>query len=84
MNCPYCKEKMQEGYIASERHIAFTTTNKEMYNGSLLPIEADEFQLGHAFQLGILAVTAFHCKNCKKIIVELDGNKAYDKAMSKK
>lgn len=71
MKCPYCHEEMQRGLLQSARDIFWGTKKHKL---SFMPRGDEEFMLsGPASQsLSGATVAAWHCPDCKKIIVDIN------------
>lgn len=67
MKCPYCGEEMIRGSLMSSRDITFAIDNP---NGNLFRIKKrDELELSKGSE-GIPHCEAYHCSNCKKIMID--------------
>ncbi|MBQ1877662.1 MAG: hypothetical protein II161_02495 [Erysipelotrichaceae bacterium] len=71
MKCPYCGREMTPGYIQSARRVYFTETPHELF---FWPLKKDKT----ITRENIWSPTspAYHCSNCKKVIVDYSGEKA--------
>lgn len=66
MNCPYCRQEMEKGYITSDaRYMAW---RKERYESAVVGKNGSGFQLSW----GASAVSgAYCCTSCRKIVIDL-------------
>lgn len=65
MKCPYCNEEMKRGYIQSASPIFW---GEEKHKIFMVESREGEFRLSEGVLKGSFAI-AFHCKTCKKIIM---------------
>ena len=66
MNCPYCNEEMEMGCIESARGFYFT---KKPHTLVFSP-KVDEIPLAPVNVFDGSRHSAFHCKNCKTILIK--------------
>ena len=67
MKCPYCGEEMIKGFLTSSLDISFVIDNP---NGKLFQIKkSGDLELSEG-SWGIPHCEAYHCSNCKKIIID--------------
>ena len=69
MKCPYCKKEMELGFIQSPQEISWKKGDKKPLIGRA------QFHKGSVIisELSFLkgsAVTAFLCRECKKVIID--------------
>ncbi len=69
MKCPYCSKEMEKGLIQSPQELAWLEGEKKhmisrasVYEGSVILSKFSYFKGS--------AVTAFLCRNCKKVLVD--------------
>ncbi|MBE6020967.1 MAG: hypothetical protein E7228_04375 [Clostridiales bacterium] len=68
MECPYCKEEMEKGYIKSSHFIHWGKEKK-------LKLIHDDIKLVKNTAAGFFEgnfVESYYCSSCNKIIVSLD------------
>lgn len=65
MNCPICNMEMEQGFLQGEKRIAWV---KNRHKVSLLPKKGEVLLENNTFKDFIL--TAWICKECKKILVD--------------
>ena len=68
MNCPYCNEELENGYIKSSHSVYWGPNRK-------LGLVGNDFVLAKPSLKGIfegLFTEAHCCKKCKKIIISFD------------
>lgn len=67
MMCPYCGKEMRKGYLMSSMPISFTMDAPD----KLFRIKKqDDMELSKESGMSIPHCAAYHCLDCKKIIVE--------------
>ncbi len=66
MKSPDCLSEMERGFIQSGRCILWT---KEKQRLTMKPESREAFILAENM-LGGAVVSAFHCKSCRKIVIE--------------
>ncbi len=66
MKCPYCQEELEQGFIQSGHNILWT---KKKHIISTHSQGKDDFIVAKN-PFGGVTVSAFCCKECKKIIIE--------------
>ena len=64
MNCPFCDEPMEDGFLDS----LFPPLWKEVSSGLPFPTSKHDIFLGKG--LGLLRPKAHLCRNCRRIVVE--------------
>ena len=65
MKCPYCNEKMTEGYIQSSRKVFFTI---EEHTLMIIPSKNDQLLTKNNWSMPTRK--ALCCPACKKVIVD--------------
>lgn len=65
MNCPFCGKEMERGFLQTGNKIIWA---KKQHSVSLVAKEG-EVALGNAI-FGGIALDAFICKDCKKVVVD--------------
>ena len=65
MNCPFCNEPMQEGYLQSAKSIFWGEKKKH----TLMTAGKNDVQVSKGWLTGCFA-DAFYCPKCGKIITE--------------
>ncbi len=75
MKCPYCGKEMESGLIQSAKEIAWLnvservlTARAQFYDGSVV---LSEYSFFHGS-----AVTAWLCRGCEKVVIDLAGGAA--------
>ena len=68
MKCPWCENIMTEGYINSARQVVFSERQNEdfFYFGSKEAVKLTQHNWTRP------CAKAYHCKNCKKVVVDYD------------
>ena len=66
MNCPYCFNKMEEGYIPTDRYSLKWISNTEK---SKIPFFHKSIKLNRVLEG---PPDAFYCSTCKKIIINIE------------
>ncbi|WP_024861879.1 PF20097 family protein [Ruminococcus flavefaciens] len=69
MKCPYCKKEMELGFIQSPQEISWKKGDKRPLLGRAQFHEGSVILSELSFLKGA-AVTAFLCRECKKVIIE--------------
>ncbi|WP_035294611.1 PF20097 family protein [Clostridium sp. KNHs214] len=69
MDCPYCNQKMEEGFIHGDR-FALKWIEKSRDNGSILSMFQKGVKLTDPWMHNELEV--YYCRNCKKMIIDLN------------
>ncbi len=75
MKCPYCDSEMEQGYIQSPYEINWKKGNKRAFFGNA-GFHEGSVVLSELSLLGGSAVTAFLCRDCKKVIIDYSDEKA--------
>ena len=71
MICPYCNNKMEEGYINSSHELNWKKGDKKYSQGYSVNYDYnDSVLLGSFSFLKGTAVKAYCCRNCTKIIID--------------
>ena len=65
MNCPFCGQEMEQGFVQSGTRILWT---KKIHKISLLPKDGDVLLLKSVLRPS--AIPACICKVCKKIVMD--------------
>ena len=73
MNCPYCDDEMEQGYLQGMRRVAWV---KNRHKFSLLPREGEVLLENNAIKDFLLA--AWICKKCKKIMVDYSDREIWE------
>lgn len=74
MKCPYCGNEMEQGFIQSPQEISWKKGDKRPFLGRAQFHEGSVILSELSFMKGS-AVTAFLCRDCKKVIIDyLDEN----------
>ena len=68
MKCPYCGNEMEQGFIQSPQEISWKKGDKRPFLGRA------QFHEGSVILSS--AVTAFLCRDCKKVIIDYLDEKA--------
>lgn len=68
MNCLYCRNPMQKGYLQSGKPIIWSGEKKK---GFYLPLEEGEIAVSRGFWKGCFA-ESWYCTDCKKLITEVN------------
>ena len=66
MNCPYCEQEMEKGFVQANTSELFWSKNKSKV--FFIPSEDDEPLTQNLFVTGI---EAHRCYSCKKILINL-------------
>ena len=69
MQCPYCNQEMEKGFIQSARPFMFTLKMKGIFlikDTKDISLSTDNFSNPHC--------EAYHCTQCKKVLIEYDQN----------
>ena len=69
MNCPYCDNEMEEGFIQSPHEISWKRGTKRPLFGRAAFHEGSIVLSGLSYMKGY-AVKAFLCSVCKKVIID--------------
>ena len=69
MKCPYCNKEMEEGLIQSPHEIAWLKGEKRHIFGRA-EFHDDAVVLSELSLVKGSAVTAFLCRNCKKVLID--------------
>ena len=69
MKCPYCKNEMELGFIQSPQEISWKKGDKKPLMGRAQFHEGSVILSEISFLKGS-AVTAFLCRECKKVIID--------------
>ena len=69
MKCPYCKKEMELGFIQSPQEISWKKGDKRPLMGRAQFHEGSVILSELSFLKGS-AVTAFLCRECKKVIID--------------
>ena len=69
MKCPYCKKEMELGFIQSPQEISWKKGDKRPLLGRAQFHEGSVILSELSFLKGS-AVTAFLCRECKKVIID--------------
>ena len=69
MKCPYCKKEMELGFIQSQQEISWKKGDKKPLMGRAQFHEGSVILSKLSFLKGS-AVTAFLCRECKKVIID--------------
>lgn len=69
MNCPYCGKEMEKGLIQSPQEIAWIKGEKKRFFGSADFHEGSVVLSELSFLTGS-AVTAFLCRDCRKVLID--------------
>ena len=69
MKCPYCKKEMELGFIQSPQEISWKKGDKRPLLGRAQFHERSVILSELSFLKGS-AVTAFLCRECKKVIID--------------
>lgn len=69
MKCPYCKKEMELGFIQSPQEISWKKGDKKPLMGRAQFHEGSVILSKLSFLKGS-AVTAFLCRECKKVIID--------------
>lgn len=72
MKCPYCGNEMEQGFIQSPQEISWKKGDKRPFLGRAQFHEGSVILSELSFMKGS-AVTAFLCRDCKKVIIRLFG-----------
>ena len=68
MNCPYCNNEMEKGYIGqSELFVPITWVSDDVKEYVILPIHKT-IKLTALLKGG--RMITYHCENCKKFIID--------------
>ena len=73
MKCPYCKEKMKQGFIVGDRY-SLKWISEEKYKGPFSQLLSNGIKLSDSFINN--DVEAFCCLICNKIVIDI-GNKIH-------
>ncbi len=74
MQCPYCKEEMQPGYIDSDHIICWipeserSQADAQMWKSSKT---SNSVVLGNYHLFRKATVIAYYCRNCNKVIIDV-------------
>ena len=73
MECPYCKCTMEEGYIENKRGPLMWTPNGHKRPLLCQNIATKSIDLGDTGEGALFGstVTAFCCRKCKKVIIDI-------------
>lgn len=71
MKCPDCGKEMEKGVVQSTRDFYFTTEPSKYLS---VPNLDTDVRLSGGGILKLPTCTAFHCRNCKKVILDYAGN----------
>ena len=69
MLCPYCKKEMETGSIKSKYPIEWEPSTKRGFVASLRAWP-ESVTLGDVGFFRPSAVTAYNCRNCKKVLID--------------
>ena len=69
MKCPYCKKEMELGFIQSPQEISWKKGDKKPLLGRAQFHQGSVILSELSFLKGS-AVTAFLCRECKKVIID--------------
>ena len=75
MKCPYCGNEMEQGFIQSPQEISWKKGDKRPFLGRAQFHEGSVILSELSFMKGS-AVTAFLCRDCKKVIIDYLDEKA--------
>ena len=75
MKCPYCGNEMEQGFIQSPQEISWKKGDKRPLLGRALFHEGSVILSELSFMKGS-AVTAFLCRDCKKVIIDYSDENA--------
>ena len=70
MQCPYCKNQMVSGMLMGLRRLAWSELG-----GRKWALYEKEGEITLAENLNVVEIEAFRCKQCRKIIIEIDSEK---------
>ncbi len=65
MNCPYCNQEMENGFLQTGNKIAWT---KKIHKFSLLHKEGEVMLENNVFKA--INFPAYICNNCKKVLLD--------------
>ena len=65
MNCPYCQQQMESGYLSSRSPVFWSET----VSGFPIPSRREDVLLGGKLGL-VVRPQAFLCRNCKTVITQ--------------
>lgn len=68
MKCPWCNGEMTDGFIISTRQVLFST---EQQSGFFFVKGKEDINLTQ-FNWTQPAAKAYHCPDCKKVVVDYD------------
>ena len=68
MNCPYCNNEMQKGYIPSTSGLARWYENGERRK---LLVNNSGIRLSNHSAFEKQVIESYHCKTCRKIIIDV-------------
>lgn len=68
MNCPYCSNEMEQGFVQSSREIFFGKKKHKLF----FMVEEFNNEILIARGLGSAIAKAESCTKCKKIIIDLE------------
>ncbi len=75
MKCPYCSEQMEKGLIQNSHEIAWLPGEKRKFFGRA-EFHSGAVVLSEFSAIKGSAVTAFICKNCKKVVIDYSDYKS--------
>lgn len=72
MNCPYCNEKIEKGFIQSAQELSWKNKKSFINKASLNPgsIMLSEFSI-----LKGSAIISYCCRRCEKITIDFENQK---------
>lgn len=73
MKCPCCKKEMIQGVVQSARQIFFTDKPHKMWFVPDMAVKDEILLSTHNWTRP--TCTAFHCPDCKKIIIDYSAEK---------
>lgn len=70
MECPYCKKEMEEGKVYKDRYnLKWISSNDDKDFVFATCLAQNAIKLTHSSEL---YMTAFVCKDCKKLIADIE------------
>ena len=68
MQCPYCGNEMERGFVQSARPVFWSPEKKKVF---FKPSLQEDFEISEGFWNGSFAESHF-CRNCKKVILSVE------------
>lgn len=77
MNCPYCNKEMQSGYVQCRDGLYWTPKKQKVaalsgMGKGAIAIGNDKGYMANSY------ATAFHCENCKTVIIQYNMSEKED------